>query len=145
MGGGTAAWQGELEGTRFSHRQGSNARKTNGRAIVNRELPQSKCKTGFFRPPTLKEISSRRGGGPIIKEVKNMSETEEKCCEEDCCDQDRAWWTHLFGRRTLMAYAFTGATVYGFLIGLIDPQKFAEMVMLILAYYFMTRNGEEKV
>ena len=44
-----------------------------------------------------------------------------------------------------MAYAFTGATVYGFLAGLIDPQKFTEMVMLILAYYFMTRNGEEKV
>ena len=44
-----------------------------------------------------------------------------------------------------MAYAFTGATVYGFITGLIDPQKFAEMVMLILAYYFMTRNGEERV
>lgn len=58
--------------------------------------------------------------------------------------ENRAWWTHLFGRRTLMAYAFTGATVYGFLAGLIDPQKFTEMVMLILAYYFMTRNENEQ-
>ena len=44
-----------------------------------------------------------------------------------------------------MAYAFTGATIVGFLYGMIDPTKFSEMVMLILAYYFMTRNGEEKV
>ena len=58
--------------------------------------------------------------------------------------EEQAWWTYLFGRRTLMAYAFTGATVYGFITGLIDPQKFSEMVMLILAYYFMTRKEDEQ-
>ncbi len=73
-----------------------------------------------------------------------MSETEKKHCEEDCHDENRAWWTHLFGRRTLMAYAFTTATIVGFLYGMIDPAKFSEMVMLILAYYFMTRNENEK-
>ena len=57
--------------------------------------------------------------------------------------EERAWWTHLFGRRTLMAYAFTAATVIGFGYGLIDPDKFSEMVMMILAFYFMTRKDEQ--
>jgi len=68
-----------------------------------------------------------------------MSEEKEKCC-----DEDRAWWTYLFGRRTLMAYAFTGATIAGFLYGMITPEKFSEMVMLILAYYFMTRTDAKE-
>ena len=59
-------------------------------------------------------------------------------------EKERAWWTHLFGRRTLMAYAFTAATIVGFLYGMIDPTKFSEMVMLILAYYFMTRNDQKE-
>jgi len=72
-----------------------------------------------------------------------MSEEKESCCEEE-----RPWWKyifHLFGRRTIMAYAFSAGAIIGFLRGLIDPAKFAEMVMLILAYYFMTRNEKEQV
>ena len=43
-----------------------------------------------------------------------------------------------------MAYAFTAATIVGFLYGMIDPTKFSEMVMLILAYYFMTRTDKKE-
>ena len=76
-----------------------------------------------------------------------MSEEKKECCPEgkccpECCE-DRAWWTYLFGRRTIMAYAFTGATIVGFLYGMIDPAKFSEMVMMILAFYFMTRKNEK--
>jgi len=39
-----------------------------------------------------------------------------------------------------MAYIFTVATVIGFGYGMIDPEKFAEMVMMILAFYFMNEK-----
>lgn len=54
------------------------------------------------------------------------------------------WLRHLLGRRTIMAYIFTIATVVGFLKGMIDPADFVDMVMLVLAYYFMTRKDEER-
>jgi len=67
-------------------------------------------------------------------------EEEKKCCEEEEC---YPWWTRLLGRRTIMAYIFTVATVIGFGYGMINPDKFSEMVMMILAFYFMTRKEEQ--
>lgn len=50
----------------------------------------------------------------------------------------------LLGRRELLAYAIVFTGCYGFIAGMISGDKFVDMVMLVLGYYFMARASEKK-
>jgi len=64
--------------------------------------------------------------------------------KEECCKPRRNWWQALFGRRTIIAYAFTAAAVYGFTTSKIPADKFIPLVEIIIGFYFLSRkNGED--